>query len=96
MQTLSKGNKHLSTMIQSCKKEFDFALRIVTREKSSVFNMKKSMEQMRLIIIKRKQELHNLLVMNNSIVMKASCTSNDNMKVRSTFMNFLNHIKFLM
>jgi hypothetical protein len=39
MQILFKGNEHLSTTIQSCKKEFDFALRIVTREKSNVSDM---------------------------------------------------------
>ncbi len=96
MQTLSKGKEHLSTMIQSCKKEFDFALRIVTQKKSNVFDMKKSVEQMSVVVIKRKQELHNLLIMINFIVTKASGTSNDIVKIRSTFMNFLNYIKFLM
>ncbi len=33
MQTLSKGKDHLSIMIQSCKKEFDFALGIIPQEK---------------------------------------------------------------
>jgi hypothetical protein len=95
MQTLSKGKEHLSITIQSCKKEFDFVLKIIIREKSNVSNMKKSVEQMKLFVIKRKH-LHNLLIMNKSIIMEASCTSNDIVKVRLAFMNFLNHIKFLM
>jgi hypothetical protein len=41
MQTLSKGNEHLSTMIQSCKKEFDFSLGIIIWEKLNVSNLKK-------------------------------------------------------
>jgi hypothetical protein len=41
-------------MIQSYKKEFNFALKIVTGEKSNVSNMKKLVEQMRLFVIKMK------------------------------------------
>jgi hypothetical protein len=54
MQTLSKGNEHLFIMIQSYKKEFDFASRIVTWKKTNVCNMKKSVEHMKLVVIKRK------------------------------------------
>jgi hypothetical protein len=68
MQTLFKGKEHFFTMIQSYKKEFNFALKIIIGEKSNVFNMKKLVKQMRLVIIEMKQELHNLLVMNSSIV----------------------------
>ncbi len=49
------------------------------------------MEQMRLIVIKRKQDL---LVVSSSRITEASYIDNDNVKVRSLFMNFLNQIKF--
>jgi hypothetical protein len=88
------GKEHLSTMVQSCKKKFDSTLGIITREKSNVFYLNKLMDQMRLVVIKRKQELHNLLIVSSSIIIKAYCTDYDIVKVRSPFMNFLNHIKF--
>jgi hypothetical protein len=94
MQTLSMGKEQLSTMVQSCKKEFDFALGIVTWKNSNVSYLKKLMEQMRLVIIKRNQKLHGLLVVSSSKITKASYIDNDIVKVRSIFMNFLNHIKF--
>jgi hypothetical protein len=51
MQTLSMGKEHLSTMVQSCKKEFDSTLGIVPREKSNVSYLKRLMEEMRLAVM---------------------------------------------
>jgi hypothetical protein len=56
---------------------------------------KKLVEQMRLVVIKRKQELCNLFFVIKSIIIEVFYMGNDIVKVSSPFMNFFNHIKFL-
>ncbi len=76
LETLSKGKDGLSKTIQNTRKQYNTMYVFILQEIKSNNMLKKDVEEMKEIMIKLKQDLHNLLAVNGSTVAMASDVTN--------------------
>lgn len=76
LETLSKGKDGLSKTIQSTRQQYNTMYVLVLQERKLNNMLKKFMEEMKEMVIKLKQDLHDLLVVNGSTMPMAFNVTN--------------------